>query len=261
MSSRSDQFFSDVDKAMSLSTQYGWPFMHFMLHDTTLTFTCQHDQDGPKEYSLCISPDDYPQNSVLTDHAKNETTNLVHKPIHVLLLQLRDELFCKQKKESTENDTDIGYNRLNREESDDSDYKECVSGGDDDDDDEDYDGYYVMEDHLNDEIENDQEAAESEKINSHLAEDMDKVHLLYGDDSLSYRLLESIGEIDVEMNIPISFLYADTAEAWNLDLHKPLTVRLHLSSVHYLDQKDPPDVEVFQPSRKGKFGLGCQLRK
>ncbi|XP_041374193.1 protein mono-ADP-ribosyltransferase PARP8-like [Gigantopelta aegis] len=219
-----------------------------MLHDTILTFTCLHDQDGRKEYSLCISPDEYPRNSVLTDHAENETTNLVHKPIHVLLLQIQHELIGKQKKESTENDTGIGYNGFKSEESDNSDYKECVSGDDDDDGDEDYDY---------DDIENDQE----EKINSQLAEDMDHVHLLYGDRSLSYTLLESIGEITVEMNIPISFLYADTAEAWNLDLDNPLTVRLDLSSVIYLDQKDPPNVKVFQPSRKGKFGLGIQLTK
>ncbi|XP_041368398.1 protein mono-ADP-ribosyltransferase PARP6-like [Gigantopelta aegis] len=278
MSARLYQFHTDSAQGMSLSFKNGWPFTEFMLHGTTLTFT-RLDDDGPQKYSLSISADEYPDSSILTAHAK-DTTFYVDKKVQDLLVQLREELISKQaekekekekerdkerEKEKAENESGEMYSRSASLESGDSDYKECMSGNGDDNaaagsDDDDEEEYCIIQE-IDDEMEDDHESAEPEKMNTQLAEDMDQVRFLYGDSSLSYRLLESLGEIDVELHIPVSFLYVDIAEAWNLDLDKPLTVKLHLSSVNYLDQKDPPKVHVFQPSKKEKFGVGSQLGK
>jgi poly [ADP-ribose] polymerase 6/8 len=90
---------------------------------------------------------------------------------------------------------------------------------------------------------------------------MESLIFLYGEKSISYRLFESIDEIDVELHIPMGFLDEVTADAWKVLRTEPLVTRLHLSLSRYLESSNPPKVEVFQPSKKEGFGFGSQVRK
>ncbi|KAK3597912.1 hypothetical protein CHS0354_042250 [Potamilus streckersoni] len=94
-----------------------------------------------------------------------------------------------------------------------------------------------------------------------LYEDMERLLLIYGHSALHYRLLEAIDEIDVELYLPVSFLDEITADAWRIKRDEPLVIRLHLSLSEYIEASDPPKVEVFQASKKPRFGVGCQMRK
>lgn len=132
-----------------------------------------------------------------------------------------------------------------------SNYSDAMSTLSDDDDD--IDMYYVEDDGMSEEPES--------TMNTQLYADMENTLLIYGDNSLSFRLLKSIDEIDIELNIPLVFLEPETAEAWNVNRKEPLIVRLHFSLSSYVDSAVPPKVEVFQPSKKEKFGLGTQIKK
>lgn len=131
-----------------------------------------------------------------------------------------------------------------------SNYSDALSSLSDDDDDIDV---YTMEDDSCEEPE--------ATINSQLFADMENMLLIYGENSLSFRLFKSIDEIDIELNIPVSFLEPETAEAWNVNREEPLIVRMHFSLSGYVDFPESPKVEVFQASKKTKFGFGAQIRK
>ena len=98
-------------------------------------------------------------------------------------------------------------------------------------------------------------------MNPQMYRDMENLIFLYGENSVNYRLFESIDEIDVELHIPMGFLDEVTAEAWKVLRTEPLVTRLHLSLSRYLESSTPPKVEVFQPSKKEGFGFGSQVRK
>ncbi|ESO90051.1 hypothetical protein LOTGIDRAFT_123828, partial [Lottia gigantea] len=70
-----------------------------------------------------------------------------------------------------------------------------------------------------------------------------------------------IHEIDIELNIPVSFLEEDVTSAWKISRDEPIVVRLHLSSHDYLDYAVPPKIEVYQLSKKDKFSIGIQMAK
>ena len=132
-----------------------------------------------------------------------------------------------------------------------SNYSDAMSAFTDDDDDTDM--YYVNDDDFDDETDG--------SMNPQLYTDMENLVQIYGESSLNFRLLTSIDEIDIELNIPLGFLEHETAEAWKVNRKEPLTVRMHLSLSGYLDFSVPPKVEVFQPSKKEKFGFGSQIKK
>ncbi|XP_060598202.1 protein mono-ADP-ribosyltransferase PARP6-like, partial [Ruditapes philippinarum] len=80
--------------------------------------------------------------------------------------------------------------------------------------------------------------------------------------SISYRLFETLDEIDVELHVPIGFLLDEvTADAWGVLRTEPLVTRLNLSLSQYLESSNPPKVEVFQLSKKEGFRFGSQVRK
>ena len=133
-----------------------------------------------------------------------------------------------------------------------SNYSDAMSAFTDDDDD-DNDMYYVNDDDFDNEAEG--------SMNPQLYSDMENLVHIYGENSLNFRLLKSIDEIDIELNIPLGFLEPETAEAWKVNRREPLTVRMHMSLSGYLDFSIPPKVEVFQPSKKEKFGFGSQIKK
>ena len=132
-----------------------------------------------------------------------------------------------------------------------SNYSDAMSSFSDDDDD--VGMYYEDDECILDEPES--------TINPQLYADMENMLLIYGENSLNFRLLKSIDEIDIELNIPLGFLEPETAEAWSVNRTEPLIVRLHFSLSCYLDSSAAPKVEVFQPSKKEKFGFGSQIKK
>lgn len=135
-----------------------------------------------------------------------------------------------------------------------SDYEDAVSTFDEDDDDVDFE--YVCD------VPFIPSGDENEvSMNPHLFRDMENLIFIYGEQSLQYRLFESIDEIDIELQIPIGFLDDVTAEAWKVIKTEPLVVRIHLSLSTYLEASNPPKVEVFQASKREGFGFGSQMRK
>lgn len=132
-----------------------------------------------------------------------------------------------------------------------SNYSDALSAFSDDE--EDPDLYYMEDDGIADEPDS--------TMSTQLYADMENLVHIYGESALNFRVLKSIDEIDIELNIPLVFLQSETAEAWNVKRHEPLIVRLHFSMSSYVDSAVPPKVEVFQPSKKDKFGFGNQLKK
>ena len=132
-----------------------------------------------------------------------------------------------------------------------SNYSDAMSAFSDDDDD--IGMYYEDDDCISDEGDG--------TINPQLYADMENLLLIYGENAMNFRLLKSIDEIDIELNIPVGFLEPETAEAWSVKRMEPLIVRLHLSFSSYLACSALPKVEVFQPSKKEKFGFGSQIKK
>ncbi|XP_071110322.1 protein mono-ADP-ribosyltransferase PARP6-like [Haliotis cracherodii] len=266
-SNRLEKFKQDCIEVISMCENYKWSFTGFSQSDNTLTFAWDKVQNC--NFSLCVSEEDYPENTLLTQVLEGEeSTSLHNKPIQFILVKLRDDLVRRYKptlddiKKAKLDAQPVEATSLKRlvsvESTGSSVYADCMSA--DSDEDDDMEGYYNDYYHQyqqQEELENEN----SDKMNDLLTNDMEQVKLLYGERSLSYRLLGSIYEVDVELSIPLSFLNEEVAEAWKLNRKEPLIVRIHLSSLHYLDVKDPPKVEVFQPSKKDKFGVGSQLRK
>ncbi|XP_041074593.1 protein mono-ADP-ribosyltransferase PARP6-like isoform X6 [Polyodon spathula] len=70
----------------------------------------------------------------------------------------------------------------------------------------------------------------------------------------------TIDDVDIDLQINISFLDEEVATAWKVIRMEPIIVRLRFSLSQYLDGPEP-SVEVFQPSNKEGFSLGLQLKK
>ncbi|KAK6179519.1 hypothetical protein SNE40_011853 [Patella caerulea] len=246
MSECRKKFKNDVSNAISLIQKYSWSFKDFCNEGEILSF-CWCGKNSV-HYTLCIS-DEYPKNSILTNMEDN-TAEVVDRPVHNILQKLRSDIL-EQERDTLVPECKPTVDRLISNESDLSEYLDCNSGQETDD----YDDYY------GDSTRFEESDEEGIKIHPLLLKDIDQVKFLYGDKAVNYRLFVPIEEIDVELNIPISFLDREVANAWKLDRDCPLVVLLHLSSHDYLNYDATPGVEVFQGSKKEKSSVGIQMAK
>ncbi|XP_052387901.1 protein mono-ADP-ribosyltransferase PARP6-like isoform X3 [Carassius gibelio] len=90
--------------------------------------------------------------------------------------------------------------------------------------------------------------------------DIEAVKDIYTDSAVSIREYGSIDDVDIDLQINISFLDEEVATAWKVIRTEPIVLRLRFSLSQYLDGPEP-SVEVFQPSTKEGFSLGLQLKK
>ncbi|KAG1944588.1 protein mono-ADP-ribosyltransferase PARP6 [Pimephales promelas] len=90
--------------------------------------------------------------------------------------------------------------------------------------------------------------------------DIEAVKDIYTDGAVSVREYGTIDDVDIDLQINISFLDEEVATAWKVIRTEPIVLRLRFSLSQYLDGPEP-SVEVFQPSNKEGFSLGLQLKK
>uniref|UniRef100_A0A9J7YYC5 PARP catalytic domain-containing protein n=1 Tax=Cyprinus carpio carpio TaxID=630221 RepID=A0A9J7YYC5_CYPCA len=90
--------------------------------------------------------------------------------------------------------------------------------------------------------------------------DIEAVKDIYTDSAVSIREYGTIDDVDIDLQINISFLDEEVATAWKVIRTEPIVLRLRFSLSQYLDGPEP-SVEVFQPSTKEGFSLGLQLKK
>ncbi|KAL1007204.1 hypothetical protein UPYG_G00083420 [Umbra pygmaea] len=90
--------------------------------------------------------------------------------------------------------------------------------------------------------------------------DIEAVKDIYTDSAVSVREYGTIDDVDIDLQINISFLDEEVATAWKVVRTEPIILRLRFSLSQYLDGPEP-SVEVFQPSNKEGFSLGLQLKK
>ncbi|XP_026142742.1 poly [ADP-ribose] polymerase 6 isoform X4 [Carassius auratus] len=90
--------------------------------------------------------------------------------------------------------------------------------------------------------------------------DIEAVKDIYTDSAVSVREYGTIDDVDIDLQINISFLDEEVATAWKVIRTEPIVLRLRFSLSQYLDGPEP-SVEVFQPSNKESFSLGLQLKK
>uniref|UniRef100_A0A8C2FU01 Poly [ADP-ribose] polymerase n=1 Tax=Cyprinus carpio TaxID=7962 RepID=A0A8C2FU01_CYPCA len=92
-----------------------------------------------------------------------------------------------------------------------------------------------------------------------LDSDIEAVKDIYTDSAVSVREYGTIDDVDIDLQINISFLDEEVATAWKVIRTEPIVLRLRFSLSQYLDGPEP-SVEVFQPSNKESFSLGLQLK-
>ncbi|XP_030621155.1 protein mono-ADP-ribosyltransferase PARP6 [Chanos chanos] len=83
---------------------------------------------------------------------------------------------------------------------------------------------------------------------------------MYSESAVTVREHETIDDVDIDLQINISFLDEEVASAWKVIRTEPIILRLRFSLSQYVDGPEPT-VEVFQPSCKEGFSLGLQLKK
>ncbi|XP_031425644.1 protein mono-ADP-ribosyltransferase PARP6 [Clupea harengus] len=90
--------------------------------------------------------------------------------------------------------------------------------------------------------------------------DIEAVKDIYTESAISVREYGTIDDVDIDLQINVSFLDEEVATAWKVIRTEPIILRLRFSLSQYLDGPEP-SVEVFQPSNKDGFSLGLQLKK
>ncbi|XP_033749890.1 LOW QUALITY PROTEIN: protein mono-ADP-ribosyltransferase PARP6-like [Pecten maximus] len=244
MSSRQKKFEDDIKTAIQLIAEEQWPVHNFEIAGKSLTFMLNKNDDLC-EFSI-VTSDEYPENTFIYRGGDFNNPVISNNAIPAILSD------CVKCTGSILQTTLV--QRTISMESEASNYEDAASNlGDSDNDNQEED----MEDYYNDE-----EMSMEVSVNPLLDTDMEKLTNIHGDSVLSYRLLDSIDEIDIELNIELAgFIAKEIAEAWGLNSEEPLVIRIHLSLTTYLDTPNPPKVEAFQPSKKEKCGVGSQMRK
>ncbi|XP_060070702.1 protein mono-ADP-ribosyltransferase PARP6-like [Ylistrum balloti] len=247
MSARQKKFEVDIKTAIQLIAEENWPVHNFEIVGTSLTFTLNKNDDLC-EFSIETS-DEYPENTFIYRDGDLNNPVISNNAIPAIISE------CVNSTGPSPNtlQTTLVQRTISME-SGTSNYEDANSNfGDSDNDnqEEDMDDYYDEE-----------EMSLEVGINPLLDTDMEKLTNIHGENVLSYRLLDSIDEIDIELNVKLAgFIAKEIAEAWGLNSEEPLVVRIHLSLTSYLDTPNPPKVEAFQPSKKEKCGVGSQMRK
>ncbi|TRY55823.1 hypothetical protein DNTS_035034 [Danionella cerebrum] len=90
--------------------------------------------------------------------------------------------------------------------------------------------------------------------------DVGAVRDIYTENAVFVREYETIDDVDIDLNINVSFLDEEVASAWKVNRVEPIILRLRFSLSQYLDGPEP-SVEVFQPTCQDGFCFGLQLKR
>ncbi|XP_041464082.1 protein mono-ADP-ribosyltransferase PARP6-like [Lytechinus variegatus] len=275
MSKRQMLMLADVQSVENTcKTDPACPFVAFEQSKNTFGFTLA--ANGEVVIYTFSMGDDYPDNTVLTYSHCPDQPLLIHERIPTFFNRISPKYWKNSKfvnplpsvglKESEET-TDFWLN----EDSPSSDMDvniPAIEDGDDtndsDYDDDDEDDNNVDEDYYNTDGEDVSElySDEDEQAKMHplLAHDIDQVKQLGGNQALSYRMFDALGDVDIDLQLDVSFLQDEIAKAWCLNREQPLVVRLHCSLNKYLDENSP-QVSVFQSSKSNQPGVCSQMKK
>lgn len=253
------------------SSQY--KFSDFSFQQNVLTFKWTSVQTGKACRVSFLASDDYPDNSVITQLWEPQAAGLEKATVSCTTVdnffkKIGEELLVVEKEcERMDMDTYVGDeltaygDSVGMTEGSDTEFSDCLSHVSDDIDDFDQNDYYADMDSFGVMAEIYGKGGMA-KIHPLLQADMEMLKDLCSDKVLSYRLLDSIGEIDVELKVPLNFtnFSSQMAKAWKVNLEEPLVVRIHFSSVNYLDAQECPKIEVFQVTRKNLCGIAPQMK-
>uniref|UniRef100_A0A8B8DZB2 Poly [ADP-ribose] polymerase n=1 Tax=Crassostrea virginica TaxID=6565 RepID=A0A8B8DZB2_CRAVI len=243
MTLRQQRFAEDVNSAIALCEQYGWPFTDFHQTDNSLSFA--YIKNNNKQTVTISISEDYPENTFITWHENQEHSDHSNDTIKNIVMAINREMSVGGVERSDSMDTDNSC------------YEDCqerfVQDSDENEESEDDTDFIDDDNHL-------LEAGFDEvETNPVLSRDMEKLWGCYGRDVMEYRTFESIDEVDVEIKVSLaSLLEKEIAEAWNLDRLQPMVIRLNLSLSQYLDSPKPPVLQVMHTS---KSGIVSQLQK
>ncbi|XP_052098298.1 protein mono-ADP-ribosyltransferase PARP6-like [Mytilus californianus] len=250
LSARKQKFVEDAKAAEELCNTNSLPFGDFSISESTISFAVTLETPRFEKCTICVT-DDYPENTFICKFGEKEETEIINSTIPLIIVKLHNDLtsppdMMSQSSLSVPHSTQRSISM----ESSGSSYMDCKSTVSSESEEEDMDYYYK------------EEGCVGQKICPVLEKDMEKLVELYGEAAISYRLLDAIDEIDIQINLPLSSIIdAPVAEAWKLNKEEPLSVCLHLSYTNYLDIPSPPKVEVFQTSRNEKNGISSQMKK
>ncbi|CAC5414248.1 PARP6_8 [Mytilus coruscus] len=250
LSARKQKFVEDAKAAEELCNTNSLPFGDFSISESTISFAVTLETPRFEKCTICVT-DDYPENTFICKFGEKEETEIINSTIPLIIVKLHNDLTSPPDMMSQSSlSIPPSTQRSISMESSGSSYMDCKSTVSSESEEEDMDYYYK------------EEGCVGQKICPVLEKDMEKLVELYGEAAISYRLLDAIDEIDIQINLPLgSIIDAPVAEAWKLNKEEPLSVCLHLSYTNYLDIPSPPKVEVFQTSRNEKNGISSQMKK
>ncbi|XP_033634449.1 protein mono-ADP-ribosyltransferase PARP6-like isoform X1 [Asterias rubens] len=268
MSWRLKLFSSDIQSVIDVCvSDPACPFKNFEHGNSCFSFVL--DASGELTAYTFSTTEDYPENSALTCLRYPNTPEILHERIQVVFSKLAKEhwkalnlyvpeLNSIQDKGGGDADTLNGQNLMVI----DDEQPPCspasvYTDGAYDTDDTDYDDMYYMDSEDNGYY---CEEETDSSIHPLLSHDMDQVRKFYGPNAVNGRVFAELRDIDVELNIDVSFLEEEISKAWCINRHEPIVIRLHCSLTKYLDA-NVPKVEVFQSSKSGHSGICSQLRK
>lgn len=261
---RLNEFRCDAQVAEELCQLANWPIRNLQVDGTSLSFKLV-EKNEEKSFILNVS-EDYPDNCILSClkdasfctvccRVPELLDALVHNN-NILLSTVNnmDVVEAGFDVQSSPADASSGSSDNSDSSSDNS--ETCVPCTDtiETDGSSDENNEFMMQE--------DFDMLEEVQVSPALDKDMGQVKNLFGEEAITYRLFTYIDNIDVELNINMDFLEETVAEAWNMNRREPLVVRLNVSLSSYLDNREVPKVEVFQPSKKDQpWGIGCQIKK
>ncbi|XP_063433474.1 protein mono-ADP-ribosyltransferase PARP6-like [Mytilus trossulus] len=250
LSTRKQKFVEDANAAKELCNTNSLPFGDFSISESTISFAVTLETPRFEKCTICVT-DDYPENTFICKFGEKEETEIINSTIPIIIVKLHNDLTSPLETMSQSSlSVPPSTQRSISMESSGSSYMDCKSTVSSESEEEDMDYYYK------------EEGCVGQKICPVLEKDMEKLVELYGEAAISYRLLDAIDEIDIQINLPLSSIIdAPVAEAWKLNKEEPLSICLHLSYTNYLDIPSPPKVEVFQTSRNEKNGISSQMKK
>ncbi|KAG5280776.1 hypothetical protein AALO_G00063910 [Alosa alosa] len=241
MCSRQERIQKDVDIVIQrCKAEKDCLFSDFRYTDATFTFTYSK---GSKRvsYSVHVS-DDYPDNTYVSNSENDDEVLVMRDPIPVIFHRITTEIrfsndatSCLSNRSKLQIDKSPCPYAIEEDSEGDNDSEEFYYGGQ-----VSYDG----------------------ELHKHpqLEADLAAVREVYGHHAVSLREYGAIDDVDIDLHIDVSFLDEEIALAWDVIRMEPVIVRLHCSLTQYLNGP-VPTVDVFQESRKERFGLGHQLKK
>ncbi|XP_031426541.1 protein mono-ADP-ribosyltransferase PARP8 isoform X2 [Clupea harengus] len=241
MCSRQERIQKDVDIVIQrCKAEKDCLFSDFRYTDATFTFTYSK---GSKRvsYSVHVS-DDYPDNTYVSNSENDDEVLVMRDPIPIIFHRIATEIrfsndatSCLSSRSKLQIDKSPCPYAIEEDSEGDNDSEEFYYGGQ-----VSYDG----------------------ELHKHpqLEADLAAVREVYGHHAVSLREYGAIDDVDIDLHIDVSFLDEEIALAWDVIRMEPVIVRLHCSLTQYLNGP-VPTVDVFQESRKERFGLGHQLKK